>query len=47
MLRVWILNIATIQKAVREYENMNQAAEGTALPIATLMTASYFAGQPA
>jgi prepilin-type N-terminal cleavage/methylation domain-containing protein len=41
-----IVNLATIQKAVRGYENMNSLKDGDAAPVATLTTAGFWAVQP-
>ena len=36
-----VINLSSIQKAVRGYQNMNGLAVGAALPVATLTTAGF------
>ena len=42
-----VVNLATIQKAVRGYQNMNQVAVGGACTMANLITQQYFGAAPA
>jgi type II secretory pathway pseudopilin PulG len=42
-----ILNISTVQKAMRSYQNANLLNTGQALPIANLTTAGYWTTAPA
>ena len=41
-----VVNLASMQKAVRGYQNMNQLAPGATAPIATLVTQQFFAVTP-
>jgi prepilin-type N-terminal cleavage/methylation domain-containing protein len=41
-----VVNLSSIQKAVRGYQNMNGLAVGAALPVATLTTAGFWAATP-
>src|ERR1700737_2402077 len=42
-----VVNLSSIQKAVRGYQNMNQLATGAALTVATMKTAVYCTTPPA
>jgi prepilin-type N-terminal cleavage/methylation domain-containing protein len=41
-----IVNLSSIQKAVRGYQNMNQLASGATLPVAAMTTAGFCATAP-
>jgi prepilin-type N-terminal cleavage/methylation domain-containing protein len=41
-----IVNLSSIQKAVRGYQNMNQLASGASLPVAAMTTAGFWAVVP-
>ena len=41
-----VVNLASMQKAVRGYQNMNQLASGASAPIATLVTQQFFGAAP-
>jgi prepilin-type N-terminal cleavage/methylation domain-containing protein len=41
-----IVNLSSIQKAVRGYQNMNGLAAATTLPVATLTTAGFWTQVP-
>ena len=41
-----VVNLATMQKAVRGYQNMSQVAAGSAATMATLVSQGYFGTQP-
>ncbi|HTD14002.1 MAG TPA: type II secretion system protein [Chthoniobacterales bacterium] len=41
-----IVNLASMQKAVRGYQNMNQLATSAAAPIATLVSQGFFGAAP-
>jgi prepilin-type N-terminal cleavage/methylation domain-containing protein len=41
-----VVNLSSIQKAVRGYQNMNGMNAGDALPVATLTTGGFWAATP-
>ena len=41
-----VVNLATMQKAVRGYQNMNQVAQGGAATMTTLISQGYFGATP-
>jgi prepilin-type N-terminal cleavage/methylation domain-containing protein len=41
-----VVNLSSIQKAVRGYQNMNGLATGAALPVATMTTAGFWSTAP-
>ena len=41
-----VVNLSSIQKAVRGYQNMNGLAVAAALPVATLTTAGFWVAAP-
>jgi prepilin-type N-terminal cleavage/methylation domain-containing protein len=41
-----VVNLSSMQKAVRGYQNMNQLAAGATAPIATLVSQGYFGAAP-